>query len=41
VVVDDDVKRFSAGLLAAMRLKSGLSRDEFIELLKRGKRGGR
>jgi len=38
VVVDDDVKRFSSGLLAAMRRQSGLSREEFIEHLKRGKR---
>jgi hypothetical protein len=37
-VVDDDVKRFSSGLLAAMRRQSGLSREEFIEHLKRGKR---
>ncbi len=41
VVVDDDVKRFSPGLLAAMRGESGLGRDEYIDLLKRGKRSGR
>ena len=31
-------QRFSSGLLAAIRRQSGLSRDEFIEHLKRGKR---
>ncbi|MGH2556545.1 MAG: hypothetical protein ACRDHO_12610 [Actinomycetota bacterium] len=34
VPVDDDVKRFSPGLLAAMRRESGLARDEFIRLLR-------
>lgn len=34
IPVDDDQERFSAGLLAAMRKQSGLSRSEFIEMLK-------
>jgi hypothetical protein len=41
IVVDDDVKRFSRGLLAAMRRQSELSREEFVALLKTGKKGGR
>lgn len=40
VVVDDDVKRFSRGLLAAMRRQSELSREEFVVLLRRGKQRG-
>ena len=34
VVVDDDVKRFSTGLLGAMRRQTGLSRQDFIRKLK-------
>ena len=34
VVVDDDVKRFSAKLLALMRRQAGMSREEFIRLLR-------
>lgn len=41
VVVDDDVKQFSRGLLAAMRRESGLSREAFPALLRRSKRGGK
>lgn len=35
VVVDDDVKRFSAKLLGLMRRQSGFDREEFIRLLRR------
>ena len=38
VVVDDDVKRFSAKLLGLMRRQAGMDRDAFIALL-RGDRG--
>ena len=38
VVVDDDVKRFSAKLLGLMRHQVGMDRDAFISLL-RGDRG--
>jgi predicted RNA binding protein YcfA (HicA-like mRNA interferase family) len=34
VVVDDDVKRFSAKLLGLMRRQTGLGRDRFIGLLR-------
>ncbi len=34
VVVDDGVKRFSAGSLGAMRRQTGLSRQDFIRKLK-------
>jgi len=38
VVVDDDVKRFSAKLLGLMRRQAGMDRGAFIALL-RGDRG--
>lgn len=34
VVVDDDVKRFSAKLLGLMRRQSGMDREKFIRFLR-------